>query len=366
MTALLLACALALGPSPVEYRTYAIPGPNQVHVLKVDLSQPDVELLGVTGFDQLRAREQPSSIGRRLAAKGLQVLAVVNADFGETKPGYGGPHNANRGMLVRDGELLVSPGLTSSLYVTQSGEAGIGTFSTALELLPTSGELPLKVDFLNKWHPFESAALYHWAWGLSEERPENLGEVIFTAIDTIRPNGESMWVVRDVLATRGGIPLPTGTFALQMKRDSPAFTRFKSGQRWTLRTTTTPNLPLRMVISGGPRIVRDGRISVENALEGIPDDFATARHPRTAYGLSRDGKTLILLVVDGRQPEYSVGMTLEELAKVMLDNGAFQALNMDGGGSSTMVVDGNVVNRVSDASGERTTTSSLAVVIRPN
>jgi hypothetical protein len=78
------------------------------------------------------------------------------------------------------------------------------------------------------------------------------------------------------------------------------------------------------------------------------------RHPRTAAGVSRDGKTLLLLVVDGRQPGWSIGVTLPELAQMMLEAGAWNAVNLDGGGSSAMwhrepgAAAGRILNRPSD------------------
>jgi exopolysaccharide biosynthesis protein len=78
------------------------------------------------------------------------------------------------------------------------------------------------------------------------------------------------------------------------------------------------------------------------------------RHPRTAAGVTRDGKTLVLLVVDGRQPGWSIGVTLPELAQMMIDAGAWNAINLDGGGSSAMwyrqpgAPAGQVLNHPSD------------------
>jgi exopolysaccharide biosynthesis protein len=78
------------------------------------------------------------------------------------------------------------------------------------------------------------------------------------------------------------------------------------------------------------------------------------RHPRTAAGVSRDGRTLLLLVVDGRQPGWSVGVTLPDLARMMIEAGAWDAVNLDGGGSSAMWhretggLVGRILNRPSD------------------
>ena len=77
------------------------------------------------------------------------------------------------------------------------------------------------------------------------------------------------------------------------------------------------------------------------------------RHPRTAAGVTRDGRTLLLVVVDGRQPGWSIGATLPELAGLLIEAGAWTALNLDGGGSTTMWRRepggaGRVLNRPSD------------------
>jgi len=82
------------------------------------------------------------------------------------------------------------------------------------------------------------------------------------------------------------------------------------------------------------------------------------RHPRTAAGIDRDGTVLMLVVVDGRQPGYSEGMSERELAELMLELGCSDALNLDGGGSTVMIL-GNaavkqrIANRPSDVSGPR-------------
>lgn len=92
-----------------------------------------------------------------------------------------------------------------------------------------------------------------------------------------------------------------------------------------------------------------------------------ARHPRTAAGLSRDRRELILVVVDGRQPGWSIGMTLTELGALLLRLGAHDAVNLDGGGSSSFLyrpaTGPEVTNRPSDGSW-RPVASQLGVVLR--
>ena len=85
-------------------------------------------------------------------------------------------------------------------------------------------------------------------------------------------------------------------------------------------------------ISGDRMLVQKGKL-----VDGLD---ATELDPRTAVGINPNGRRLYLVVVDGRQPFYSEGATLQELAQVLLDTGAYYAMNLDGGGSSTMVIEG--------------------------
>ncbi len=119
----------------------------------------------------------------------------------------------------------------------------------------------------------------------------------------------------------------------------------------------TPPAWMLQAASGGPRLVRDGVISIENT-SGLPSAYSL--NPRTALGISQDRKTLILAVVDGRQPGFSEGMTGPEMGQLLIELGAYQGMNLDSGGSSTFYLNGAVRNRPSDGS-ERRVANALAV-----
>ncbi len=89
--------------------------------------------------------------------------------------------------------------------------------------------------------------------------------------------------------------------------------------------------------------------------------FDTTQHPRTAVGIDGQGKWYFV-VVDGRQPGKSVGMSLEELTQLMASLDCKYAINLDGGGSSTMYLNGAVVNSPSDVSGERAVSDALMIL----
>jgi hypothetical protein len=113
------------------------------------------------------------------------------------------------------------------------------------------------------------------------------------------------------------------------------------GDRMTLYVSRTnaasfgqPRGAVYNAISGNRTLVAEGEI-VRGFFPGYERDL----HPRTAIGLDREEKRLILVVVDGRQPNYSEGVNLRELAEIMRAHGAYTAVNLDGGGSSTLVVE---------------------------
>jgi len=121
-----------------------------------------------------------------------------------------------------------------------------------------------------------------------------------------------------------------------------------------------PFHPLNAV-GGRPLIVTDSTldIAVDTAGKGPFGE----RNPRTAAGIARGGRQLILVAVDGREYQ-NAGMTLRELGMLMLGLGARDAINLDGGGSTTMVVKGRIVNKPSDATGPRAVSDAILVTLR--
>lgn len=111
---------------------------------------------------------------------------------------------------------------------------------------------------------------------------------------------------------------------------------------------------MRTAVGGGPVLIHDGRIHITDREEQLfPDATRNGEHlPRTAMGYTRDGR-LIVLVIQGRTPGVAAGATLDEEAQLMLDLGCYEALNLDGGGSSCMLVNGKETIRPSDEEGER-------------
>src|SRR5579872_941546 len=111
---------------------------------------------------------------------------------------------------------------------------------------------------------------------------------------------------------------------------------------------------MRTAVGGGPVLIHDGKIRITDREEQLfPDSKRDGEHlPRTAMGYTRDGR-LIVLVIQGRTPERAAGATLQEEAQLLLELGCYEALNLDGGGSSCLLVNGKETIRPSDSEGQR-------------
>jgi hypothetical protein len=174
--------------------------------------------------------------------------------------------------------------------------------------------------------------------------------------------------VSAVERSRGGTPIPRGGYVLAGTGGAATYLRRYASPGQPVQTTTglmegrRPLLvsDLAAVMSGGPRLVRNGRIDVTSRREGfgpgwkpsLYQRFVVARNPRTLAGVTGTGD-LLLVTIDGRLPGLSAGASLPEAARVMKALGARDALNLDGGGSTAMTVRGRLVNHPSDRVGER-------------
>lgn len=116
------------------------------------------------------------------------------------------------------------------------------------------------------------------------------------------------------------------------------------------------------ITNGIPQLIKNGKIEITWEQEKASKSFYETKHPRTAVAKLKDGKFL-MITVDGRS-ESSGGIGLEDLAKLLLEFGGTDAMNLDGGGSTTMFLDGKVVNQPSDKEGERKVGDAILVFPR--
>ncbi len=153
----------------------------------------------------------------------------------------------------------------------------------------------------------------------------------FDAQATKDIEGRNTGYVRGKPAAPVGMAMSDGVLWHQARTPRP-YLEITAGKTARLESGSEPiDADAREMVGGSQIIVRNGQTIV------FTNAFATARHPRTAVGIDAGGTQLTLLVVDGRQPELSIGMTLAEVSEEMVRLGCAAAINLDGGGSTTLV-----------------------------
>jgi hypothetical protein len=301
-----------------------------------------VRLRPALGRETIIGRGRPSEVARRAGA-----IAAING-------GFFSAHGDPLGCLVIDAEVISEPiaGRTCAAF-TDDGQV---LFDVArLDGVAATEAGAVTLDGINRERRSNEIVLYRPVHGPTT-RTNTFGAEVTVVGD----------VVESVADGRGDSPIPPGGFVLSGHGRGRAalLSAFKPGDRVALRVRLLSASgdsrweTARHVIGGGPRLLAGGQFV---GGEGFRPTFSDRRHPRTAIGRLADGR-IILLVVGGRQPYHSLGMTLLELAMLLRTLGATDALNLDGGGSSTLVVRGVVINLPSDEGGERPVSDVVLVL----
>ncbi len=164
----------------------------------------------------------------------------------------------------------------------------------------------------------------------------------------------------------GAVEMPEDGFIFSLGIEQENLAVIQVGDTLRLLYNVLPRQPkpIRDLFTGTPRIVRDGQAHPEHEIEGSKASrFVTGTLSRTAVGISRGNDTLFLVTINSPNPaEGTTGMTLSELARFMASIGSYQAMNFDGGGSTTMVIDGETISRQRGAPFNRKISTALLVV----
>jgi len=314
--------------------------PQWVAALRVDPRR--FEVRPVLARDRVPGRERTSDMAKRAGA-----VAATNG-------GFFAPDGDPLGGLVIDGEWVSEPTPGRSCLGLGDEVALVDALDWYGEVLTPAGAL--RLSGLNRRRRAGEVILFTPRYGDATPADPSGVEVVVAGgiVREVRSGGSSPIPSDGSVLSAGG----SAAAALEVLRPGDPVRvalslRPASGDpRWQ---------NIRHVVCGGPRLASGG--VARPSHEGFPEGFRDRRHPRTAAGVAADG-SLLLVVVDGRWPEHSLGMTLSELARELVSLGAVDAVNLDGGGSTTLVVGGAVVNRPSDEGGERPVSDALVVLPR--
>ena len=317
--------------------------PLSVHVLHVDLDEVKLEL--ALAMDQIIGQETTSSMARRKGA-----IAAVNGGFSYSNNPRNIFHGDPKDVLIKDGEMI------SGHHTTRASFGWVNIDSTQIPLLAqfewvgylTNGKDTIHMDNINCKKDKNKSIIYSPSFNKTTLSTAGTKEIIL--------NREEEKVIynekgANVIPKNGYIIGLADSITLNIDEwQEPQLmiynqNHFRSSQKYEIKNS--------FFHTAGPILMLEGNPVDRKDIEQIPEAFVTTRHPRTGVGISKDRKTIWLLVVDGRQPKLSVGMSLPELTSFLQQLGAWEAYNLDGGGSTTMYLDGQVINSPSDGNERR-------------
>ncbi|HZB35285.1 MAG TPA: phosphodiester glycosidase family protein [Gaiellaceae bacterium] len=327
-------------------------GPMRLHILSAP--KPDgalYKLQPVLSNGAVVGRERVTSMQRRAVQS--STTAGVNGDLFTWADGI--PSSG----LIQDGVLKTTPHPKRSMVGVDT--AGNLRVERIAMLATWQGAGPRRpVHLLNRPPGPNGTSIYTPAYGGTTPANSGVVEAVLSPFPAASPNADLVGFVRE--NRPGGTPIPPDGAVLAAKgsQGQRLAVEAAAGQLVTVRLVLRPEWrDVPEALGGGPVIVRAGK-PIFNALEDFGSYHLNRRHPRTAVGQRADGR-IVMLVVDGRRPGYSAGMTNFELAQAMIRLGAVTASALDAGGSSTMAFDGQLLSRPSDTGGERMVAESLVV-----
>ena len=327
-------------------------GPVAIHIVRGPRPTGLYALRPTLSNESIQGVERVTSMQKRLSPGATMV--GVNGDF------YADSGRPS-GVLIRDNVVESPPyGDRSSTGVTPEG----GLDVRRIEFFGTWRGLGQRrtLNDLNQAPGPNGISLFTPAYGPATPAQAGVTEIVLAPFPPAAPNADLTGPVVHV-ASGGGTAIPRdgavlvarGTAGQRLLEESPL------GTSLTLRLIFRPEWTgVTNAVGGGPVLVRSGG-PVFRAQEAFTSSQLAPRNPRTGVGQLADGRVL-MVVTDGRRPGYSVGMTNFELAQTMVRLGAVTGSAFDGGGSSSLAFDGQLLSRPSDRGGERAVSNALQLM----
>ncbi len=332
---------LAEGVTLSRTHRFTAAGPQVIHVVRADLSKaylaPQLAIGDGDGF----GLEPVGSIARRSKA-----LAAINGSFFSPKGGE------PIGLLMLDGQIVSSSYYNRSVFgIRHDGTCFIDNARLLAAVRLTREDKVFIANGVNQAAMRDKIVLYTHHYG---HRTRTVPD----------PSRREFAIARDgtiLAAATGNMEIPRDGYVLSAQ--GQAIWNLKRYARVGDRADVYSELNglwrgVKYAIGGGPTLVSRGHVNVTAKEERFGAQIARGRAPRTAIGYL-GAKEVVLVTVDGRH-EHSVGMTLYELARYLHGIGVMDAINLDGGGSTTLVVGGRTMNRPSDGH-ERPVNNALLI-----
>jgi hypothetical protein len=335
---------------------YRLPNlPLLINVLEVNAKNPYIRFESCLSHDTIRGLERPSAMALRKSHPGHVAFAAINGDFYNTvSPNQGHPVN---GQMVQ-GQVAKIPHSSRPVFAIDNQASpfiDVATFSGSV----TKENQSYPVTEVNDTRNNDNLILFNSFFG-SNTRTNQWGTEVVLSLHSGQwgVNRKLQLKVDQMRMGQGSTPIPNDKVILSGHGKAAAFLNsFQEGDLVELELKVgIKSLPalapeLLELIGGDRAMLKDGIVQENNWPE---------LHPRTAIGFSADKSKIIMSVVDGRT-DLSKGVSTKQLADIMKLSGASDAINLDGGGSSVMVVRNQIRNTPSDGV-ERAVGNALLVV----
>lgn len=324
-----------------------------INLLRLDLTK--VRLDVVHAMDSAIGLEKTSSIATRHGA-----FAAVNAGFFRIDKSIW--EGDNVGLLMIDGKVLSEDNGRAALVIKNYATNTFTLIRKPTVLFEMSySKLKVKISGINRERKKDEIILYTPAFHSTTLTDKDGIELVIIdnkIVNIFDGKGSNL------IPANGGILSVSGKFRNELKElkvgDNLRIAyKIKGAARFN---NLTSRFRAEDIVSGAPQLIKDGKVDITWKEEKSSKEFVETHHPRTAVAKLKNGKFL-MVTIDGRSEE-SGGMSLYQLADFLLEQGATDALNLDGGGSTTMFLDGKVVNKPSDKEGERKIGDAILVFPR--
>lgn len=362
----------------VEYKDYRFTQNSRSQasrVLDINLNQPNIKIeAGIP--NPINSLGTVSTRAKKDTVNEHHVVGAINASFFHSSsrlPAYLVAWKDDVGTLgvISSGsdEYMSVP---TAFGINANGKAQIDVFGydSSVEV----NGITTKISSINKARGESEAIVYTPTYSYSSTRTNNYGMEIVVSNASVSLD-EGITFGQAIIGTvqsvtgygKGDSPIPKNGYVISIAGATAAakFSHIQPGQEIKLTINVDDKWKnSEFMIASGPMLVKDGKVDMTISETSYR---ATQRAPRTAVAMDKTGSKVFFVTVDGRQSGYSVGMTLKEFAQYLVSIGADRAINLDGGGSTTMVarqrgeVYPTVMNSPSDG-GERAVSTILQVV----
>ena len=363
-----------VAPGLVHFSVVRAQGPWRMHVVRIDLRASGYAVRSVRALDSLRGRETVSAMVERARRAGHDVRAAINADFFDLKTGESVNNQVSDGRVWR---ALSWSGMPRGAMKSARGQFGVGrdgrllidrfVFAGAVHAGRAQWALdgvnvpPANGQGLVLWFPEANGRTRADSARTARELRVQVVQGSWSDSLLLRPRGRPVAADSTPLAPGEAALVAYGATVSRLDSIAAGHRTFDVHARWVPSVGAVEQL-----VGGWPVILRDDALMVERSAtqEFTASSNANVRHPRSLIGFDADTSHLFLVAIDGRS-QASVGVTLAEAADLLRGFGVAHALNLDGGGSTALWLNGRIVNAPSDKEGERPVANALLIEARP-